>query len=101
MRREDFHDGLLALGLTAFAQLDLWLNIEDATHYGPPGVVAAATAVATLAMAFRRRAPLATACVVAAAIGVPELATVLTVQLWGYFVPLLISAYSVARHANA
>jgi signal transduction histidine kinase len=98
---EDVRDGLFALALTIFAQLDLWLNIEDATHYGPQGVVAAATAVATLALAFRRRAPLATASVVAVAVAGPELATVLTIQLWGDFVPLLVAAYSVARHASA
>jgi signal transduction histidine kinase len=96
---EDVHDGLIALGLTIFAQVDLWLNIEDATHYGSQGAVAAATAVATLALALRRRAPLATACVVAVAVAGPELATVLTIQLWGDFVPLLVAAYSVARYA--
>jgi signal transduction histidine kinase len=101
LTREDIHDCLLALALTAFAQLDLWLNIEDATHYGPQGVVAAATAVATLALALRRRAPLATACLVGVAVGVPELATVLTIQLWGEFVPILVAAYSVARYAPA
>jgi signal transduction histidine kinase len=101
LTREDVHDGLIALALTVFAQLDLWLNIEDATHYGPQGVVAASTAVATLALALRRRAPLATACIVAVAIAVPELATVLTVQIWGDFLPMLIAVYSVARHSPA
>jgi signal transduction histidine kinase len=101
LTREDIHDCLLALALTVFAQLDLWLNIEDATHYGPQGVVAAATAVATLSLALRRRAPLATACLVGVAAGAPELATVLTIQLWGEFVPVLVAAYSVARYAPA
>jgi signal transduction histidine kinase len=99
--REDVQDGAIALVVTVFAQLDLWLNIESATHYGPQGVVAVATAIATLALALRRRAPLACACVVAAAVGVPELATVLTIQLWGDFLPLLVAGYSVARHAPA
>jgi signal transduction histidine kinase len=99
MTREDVRDAWLALGLTVLAQLDLWLNVEDATHYGPQWVVAIVTAIATLALAFRRRAPLATACVVAAATGLPELATVLTIQLWGDFVPLLIAGYSVTRYA--
>jgi signal transduction histidine kinase len=101
LTREDVRDGMVALALTTFAQLDLWLNIEDATHYGPQGVVAAATAVATLALAMRRRTPLLTACLVAVAVGGPELATVLTIQLWGDFVPLLVAAYSVARHTPA
>jgi signal transduction histidine kinase len=99
LTREDIHDGLFALAVTVFAQLDLWLNIEDATHYGPQGVVAVATAVATLALALRRRAPLVTCCLVAVAAGVPELVSVLTIQLWGDFVPLLVAAYSVARYA--
>jgi signal transduction histidine kinase len=97
----DLRDGLLALAMTVLAQLDLWFNIEGATHYGPRGVSAAATAVATLALALRRRAPLATACLVAAAVSAPELVTVLTVQLWGDFLPVLIAAYSVARYASA
>jgi signal transduction histidine kinase len=38
---------------------------------------------------------------VAVAAGAPELVSVLTIQLWGDFVPLLVAAYSVARHAPA
>jgi signal transduction histidine kinase len=101
LTRDDVRDGLLALALTIVAQLDLWLNIEDATHYGPQGAVAAATAVATLSLALRRRAPLATAALVAVAVGAREIGTVLTIQLWGDFVPVLVAAYSVARYARA
>ena len=101
LTREDVRDGSIALALTIFAQLDLWFNIEQATHYGPPPAAAAATGVATLALALRRRAPLVTACLVGVAVAGPELATVLTIQLWGDFVPLLVAAYSVARHAPA
>jgi len=101
MKRDDLRDGAIALVVTAFAQLDLWLNIEGATHYGPQAATAAVTAVATLALALRRRAPLACAGIVAAAAGAPELVTVLTIQLWGDFLPLLVAGYSVARHAPA
>ncbi len=93
-------DGLLALVLTVFAQLNLRFNIDGSTHYGPPLAAAAATAVATTAIAWRRRAPLLTVCVVAAAVAGPELVTRLTITLWGSFVPLLIALYSVARHAG-
>ncbi len=93
-------DLALAGVLTAFAQLDLFLNFDQSTHYGSTAVVAVATAIATGALAFRRRAPLATACVVAIAVAVPELVTVLTITLWGDFVPLLIAAYSVARYGR-
>ena len=91
-------DGLLALVLTLFAQIDLWLNVEQATHYGPDAATALVTLVATSAIVLRRRAPLFAVCVVATAAAVPELATMLTIQLWGDFVPLLIASYSVARH---
>jgi signal transduction histidine kinase len=100
-RAEHFWDVLLAVALTVFAQLDLRFNIEAATHYGSEVVAALVTAVATLALAFCRRAPLATACVVAVAVAGPQLFGVLTIQLWGDFVPVLVAAYAVARHASA
>jgi signal transduction histidine kinase len=94
-------DGLLALALTVFAQLNLRFSIDQSIHYGPGFAAAAATAVATAAIALRRRAPLLTVCTVAAAVAGPELVTLLTITLWGSFVPLLIALYSVARHARA
>jgi signal transduction histidine kinase len=100
-RRPDlFWDVVLAVAVAVFAQLDLRLDFDDSTPYGPPWAVAICTLVATGALAFRRRAPLATALTVAAAVAGPELFTVLTISLWGDFVPLLIAAYSVARHAD-
>lgn len=93
-------DGLLALALTVFAQLDLRFDVDQSTHYGSGFAAAAATAVATAAIALRRRAPLLTVCVVAMAAAVPELVTRLTITLWGDFVPMLIALYSVARHAR-
>src|SRR5262249_24139120 len=62
LRHEDVRDGAFALVVTVFAQLDLAFNIEAATHYGSYAAAAASTAVATLALALRRRAPLLTAC---------------------------------------
>jgi signal transduction histidine kinase len=100
MDREFRADVLLALGVTAFALLDLWLDLENATHYGPDVATALTTVIAGSALAFRRRAPLATVCVVAGAVAVPDLFTVLTIQLWGDFLPLLIATYSVARYAG-
>ena len=94
-------DGLLALALTVFAQLNLRFNIDQSVHYGPGFAAAATTAVATAVIALRRRAPLLTVCTVAAAVAAPELVTLLTITLWGCFVPLLIALYSVARHASA
>jgi signal transduction histidine kinase len=91
-------DVLLALAIGVFAQIDLWLNIEQATHYGPDAVTAVVTLVATSALALRRRAPLVVVCVVATAVAAPELVSRLTIQLWGDFVPLLVAVYSVTRY---
>jgi signal transduction histidine kinase len=105
-RRLDLRDGeraqdlLLALAIAGFAQLDLWFNIEQATHYGPDLAAALVTLAATLALAVRRRVPLVTACVVSVAVAAPELVSRLTIQLWGDFVPLLVAAYSTMRHGG-
>src|SRR3954466_9178720 len=100
-RRPDLlWDVALAVALTVFAQLDLRLDLDNSTPFGPPWAAAICTLVATGALAFRRRAPLATALTVAAAVAGPELFTVLTITLWGDFVPMLVAAYSVARHAD-
>jgi signal transduction histidine kinase len=99
--RELALDALLAAGITLFAQLDLWLDVEQATHYGSDVLAALVTFAATSALVFRRRAPLATVCFVAGVVAVPELvAGPLTVQIWGDFVPILVAAYSVTRHAR-
>jgi signal transduction histidine kinase len=94
------HDLLLALAIAGFAQLDLWFNVEQATHYGSDAAAAVVTLVATLVLVLRRRAPLVTVCVVSLAVGAPELASRLTIQLWGDFVPLLVAVYSAMRHGG-
>ena len=93
-------DVALAAAVTAFAQLDLRLDLDNSTRFGPSWAVVLCSLVATGALAFRRRAPLATMLVVAAAVAGPQLATLLTISLWGHFAPLLVAAYSVARHAD-
>jgi signal transduction histidine kinase len=93
-------DVALAAAFTAFAQLDLRLDFDNSTRFGPAWAAVACSLVATAALAFRRRAPLATMLVVAGAIAGPQLATVLTISLWGHFAPLLVAAYSVARHGD-
>jgi signal transduction histidine kinase len=91
-----------ALLLTAFGQLNLRFGLDGSTPYGPPVAAAAVTAVATGVLVLRRRFPLTTVAVVAAGMALPELSpSLLTVTLWGDFVPLLVAVYSVARHANA
>jgi signal transduction histidine kinase len=85
--------------MVVFTQLDFWLDLDNSVHYGPDLAAATVILIASSALAFRRRAPLATLCVVAAALAGPELAGRLTITLWGHFVPALIATYSVARHS--
>lgn len=93
-------DVALAAALTVFAQLDLRLGIDGSTPFGPAWTVDLCTFVATAVLAFRRVAPLATVLTVVAAVAGPQLVTVLTITLWGDFVPMLVATYSVARHAD-
>jgi signal transduction histidine kinase len=90
-------DVAFALCLAVFAQLDVRFNLDNSTRYGSAVATASVVAIATLALAWYRRRPLATLGVVVAAIAAPELFTRLTVTLWGHFVPLLICVYAVAR----
>lgn len=93
-------DVALAAALTVFAQLNLRFGIDGSTPFGSTWAVDLCTAVATGALAFRRVAPLGTALTVMAAVAGPQLVTVLTISLWGDFVPMLVATYSVTRHGN-
>ena len=90
-------DAALAVTLAVAGQLDLRYNLDNSTHYGSDFATAVVVAVATLALAGRRRWPLATLCVVAGAIALPEVFGTQTFTLWGHFAPLLVAAYTVAR----
>jgi signal transduction histidine kinase len=90
-------DAALAVALAVVGQLDLRYNIDNSTHYGSAFAASVVVTVATLALAWRRRWPFATLCVVAGAIALPQLFGPLTFTLWGHFVPLLVAAYTVAR----
>ena len=93
-------DGLLALLLTVFAQINLQFNLDNSTHYGSDLLAAVMAAVGTSALLLRRRAPLLCVSIICAAVAVPELFAPLTITLWASFVPLLIGAYSVSRHCG-
>jgi signal transduction histidine kinase len=90
-------DVALAGCLAVFAQVNLHFNLDNSTRYGSEFAAGVVVAIATLALAWRRRQPLATLCIVAVAVALPEMFTRLTFTLWSHFVPLLVAAYAVAR----
>jgi signal transduction histidine kinase len=94
-------DAVLAVALAVAAQIDLRFDLDNSAHHGSTFATGVVICVATLALAWRRRRPFATLCVVSAAIAVPELFGPLTFTLWGHFVPLLVAAYSAARWCTA
>lgn len=90
-------DAVLAVVLAALATLDLRFDLDHSTRYGPPFATAVVVAVATLGLAWRRRWPFTTLCIVAGVIAVPQLFGPLTFTLWGHFAPLLVAAYTASR----
>jgi signal transduction histidine kinase len=93
-------DAVLAVALAAVGLVDLWVDFDNSTHYGPDASAAVVVVIASLALAWRRRYPFQSLCVAAAVITVPELVGTLTFTLWGHFLPLLVAAYSVARRCG-
>lgn len=94
-------DVILAVALAVGAQLDLRYNLDNSTHYGSDFATAVVVAIATLSLAWRRRWPFGTLCVVVAVVAVPELLGTLTFTLWGHFVPMLVAGYTVGRWCDA
>jgi signal transduction histidine kinase len=94
-------DLLFALAVAGFAQVDIAYQLDNSTRYGPMPAVVISTLVATVVLALRRLMPLATAVIVAVAIGGPTLVTPLTVTIWGSFVAILVATYSVARYGDS
>jgi len=92
-RRPAAADALLALVLVALTQLEVW-TLRDPG--GPRLVLALAAFVSLGALAWRRRAPLASALV---ALGVVALVSLFwrSDGVWGP-IAMLIAIYSVARH---
>lgn len=93
-------DALLALVLTVFGQLDLRYQIDNSAPHGPAFAVAVATAVATGAVALRRRAPMVALAAVVVAVAGPDLFGRFTFTLWGDFLAMLIVLFSVARYTG-
>jgi signal transduction histidine kinase len=91
-------DVLLALALLGVVEAGVWLQ-QDVPGGKP--LSAAALGVAALALAGRRRVPLAAAAAVAGGFALPALVAWESTQGGTGFVVLLAAAYSVARHAEA
>jgi signal transduction histidine kinase len=94
-RRPGAADALLAVALVALAEVETFTN--DASP-GPRGALAAAGLIAMLSLAWRRRAPLASAAVTLSVIGLMS-------ALWGFDdawpgIGFLVALYSVAAHCD-
>jgi signal transduction histidine kinase len=95
-RRPGAADAVLAVALAALAELEIWTS---AAPYIPKPIAAVAAGLALLALAWRRRAPLASAAVSLGAVA--AVALFWRVEgLWA--VPALaIPVYSLAAHASS
>jgi signal transduction histidine kinase len=94
-RRPGAADALLAVALVALAEVETFTN--DVSP-GPRGALAAAGLIAMLSLAWRRRAPLASAAVTLSVIGLMS-------ALWGFDdawpgFGFLLALYSVAAHCE-
>jgi signal transduction histidine kinase len=94
-RRPGAADALLAVALVTLAEVETFTND---TSPGPRGALAAAGLIAMLSLAWRRRAPLASAAVTLGVIGAIS-------ALWGFDdawvgIGFLVAVYSVAAHGE-
>jgi len=83
--------------LAGFGTWELWLS-QDRIVRGPPWVVAAALAVASVALLWRRRRPMVVLLVVGVAILLPTLAWGTSYLSWGVFV-LVLAVFACGRYA--
>lgn len=86
-------DLLLALALISVAQLEIWLTLETRE-----AVVVAAATLMTASIALRRRAPLFTVSVSAAALAAQSLLTDAAEAPLAQFIAFFVAVYSVAAH---
>jgi signal transduction histidine kinase len=91
-------DAALAIVLALLIQQDLWLLPDLGHRVGPRGLVALCYAASSLALAWRRRAPVVVLGAVWTVSSVQALAFGAAESL-GIFLPPLIALYSVGRHA--
>jgi signal transduction histidine kinase len=90
-------DALFALALAAATQIELWVNRNRVE--GPMALQVAAFLVITLAVAWRRRAPVVAVAVVSVALAVQELLAGFAPVVGG-FAAVIVTTYSVARYSS-
>jgi signal transduction histidine kinase len=93
-----FGDLGLAVAVTAFTQVDIWT--ADDYLVGSKPVYSVLTLAMTLPLAFRRRAPLAVALTIAAALAAQAIVEPSPHPPDSPFLAWLIACYSVAAHAR-
>ncbi len=93
-----YGDIALAVGLAVIGQLDVWL--PDDYHTGSRPVLGLTTLAMTLALAWRRRRPLATALFIAGVLGLQTAFAPTPHPPDSPFVVWMIAAYSVAAHCD-
>ncbi len=93
-------DAALAVSLAAIALVEIWVPLPSAVGDGSPAVSTVVAVIACLALAFRRRWPLATALVVMLAWPVAFMIQPILILFWGQLVPIVVATYSVARYAS-
>src|SRR3954453_9389200 len=99
MRRPPLADIAIALALTVAGQLNLWLGFDGYYPGGPRALNVVLTLVGTLALAFRRQAPLAVFGIEFATFPVARtLGAGMT--FWGSFVPFFVAIGTVASEES-
>ncbi len=96
--RPHVFDLVLILVLLALAEQEIWHPVIDLHHFvGPVPLAVAATTVTSLALLWRRQAPLAVLLVIALVTVVRAFASG-GITGWGFFDPFMVAVYSVARY---
>jgi signal transduction histidine kinase len=90
----------MAFAFALIAQIELVTKPDDGYQAGPAWLNIPLVFVMTAPLAFRRIAPLTTACVMFGAVIVPSLFAAHTLLFWGGLLPLAVALYSLARHGR-
>jgi signal transduction histidine kinase len=94
-------DGVIAAVFVTAGQLELHYN-DGSGWIGHASLAVSVPFAAAMAapLVFRRAAPFAALCLVAAAVALPRLFADVTLPLWGGFGAFVFAVYSCSRHAD-